>query len=266
MMRNVRTVVWSLAVGLMLTATPNASVRASPVRSSERSSASETVETQIPEMDWGWAIRTGRWPMGVLAGMSVLTLALALYFFASLRLTSVAPPALHRELMEKIRAEELDDARRACEYRSSPLSAVVLAALDYLRQNSRSDALLLKDATQGEGERQAGAIEGQIHYLQDVAIIAPMVGLLGTVLGMLRAFSSVSRDIAQAQPIALAEGVSQALVTTAFGLIVGIVAMMFHAFFKRRAASLIGHLESAATETLAALAGLCRTASREGAP
>ena len=80
-----------------------------------------------------------------------------------------------------------------------------------------------------------------------------MIGLLGTVFGMLRAFGSVARDIASAKPVVLAEGVSQALVTTAFGLIVGIPAMMFYAYFRRRAAKQISHLEAASTDILTAL-------------
>jgi len=80
-----------------------------------------------------------------------------------------------------------------------------------------------------------------------------MVGLLGTVFGMLRAFSAVALDIAKARPMVLAGGVSQALVTTAFGLIVGIPAMVFYAYFRRRASNLVSHLEAASTDVLTAL-------------
>jgi len=91
--------------------------------------------------------------------------------------------------------------------------------------------------------------------LQDIAVISPMVGLLGTVFGMLRAFSSVALNEAAAKPVVLAQGVSQALITTAFGLIVGIPAMMFYAYFRRKAAKQVSHLESAAAEVLTALLG-----------
>ena len=213
--------------------------------------AQGAVDEQV--MSWDWIIRTGRWPMIVLAGLSVVTVAFVLYFFAVLRVKPIASPVLLRDLLEKLRTGELDEARRVCEYRPCPLSAIVLAALHHRRSVSNLDPVLLKDVVEGEGQRQAGSIQGQIQYLQDVALVSPMIGLLGTVLGMLRAFSSIALDIAHARPIMLAEGVSQALVTTAFGLIVGIVAMMFHAYFRRRASNLIYRLEQASTEALAAL-------------
>jgi biopolymer transport protein ExbB len=210
-------------------------------------------ESALPALAWEDTIRSGGWPMYVLAGLSILMLAMVLYFLAILRLRPIAAPALRRELLEKIRNGDLAEARHACDYRRCPLSSIVLAALNYLRSVGTPDPMLLKEVVQGEGQRQALAIEGQIQHLQDIAVIAPMIGLLGTVLGLLRAFSSLALNIAQAQPVVLAGGISQALVTTAFGLIVGIAAMIFHAYFKRRSGHLISHLELAATEALTAL-------------
>jgi len=155
--------------------------------------------------------------------------------------------------MEKVREGRLDEARRACEYRPCQLSAVCLAAMDHLRDIPGTDPVLMKDIVEGEGSRQSEAIQGQTQYLLDIAVVAPMVGLLGTVFGMLRAFSSIAHDIASAKPVVLAEGVSQALVTTAFGLIVGIPAMMFYAFFRRRSSKLVSHLEAVSADVLTAL-------------
>ncbi len=228
-----------------------AAMLACPALAQAAEAAQATVDETV--MDWNWIIRTGRWPMIVLAALSIVTVTFVLYFVAVLRVKPITPPALLRELLDKLRAGELDEARRVCEYRPCPLSAIVLAALHHVRSVSTLDPALLKDAVEGEGQRQAGSIQGQIQYLQDIALVAPMIGLLGTVLGMLRAFGAVALDMAHARPIVLAEGVSQALVTTAFGLIVGIVAMMFHAYFRRRASHLIFRLESASTEALAAL-------------
>ena len=206
-------------------------------------------------MSWRQVLRSGGWLMYVLAGLSVLGVAFIIYFFAVMRAGQVAPRALHREVVEKIRAGAVDDARRVCEYRPCAFSAVVLAALDYMRSIPEADPTLLKDVAEGEGSRQAEALQGQTQYLLDIAVVSPMVGLLGTVFGMLRAFSSVALDIANAKPVVLAAGVSQALITTAFGLIVGIPAMMFYAYFRRRSAMVVSHLESASTDVLTALLG-----------
>lgn len=198
-------------------------------------------------------IKSGGWLMYVLSAMSVLTVAFVIYFLVILSETQIAPRPLRRELVEKIRAGDLDDARRICEYHSCPLSSVALAALDYRRHVAEAEASMVRDVIEGEGGRQAESIMGQTQYLLDIAVISPMIGLLGTVFGMLRAFSTVATDIASAKPVALAAGVSQALITTAYGLIVGIPAMMFYAYFRRRASKLVSLLESASTDVLTAM-------------
>ena len=128
------------------------------------------------------------------------------------------------------------------------------AALDYAERADEADAGLLKEIMEGEGSRQAGLIQNQIQYLLDIAVIAPMIGLLGTVMGMLKAFNSVALDIAKAKPMVLAAGVSQALITTAAGLIVGIPAMIFYAYFRGRTSKLVSNLEAVSAEFLAVLA------------
>jgi len=215
--------------------------------------AAETAVAEVDRLSWRAVVENGGWLMIVLAVMSLVTVAFVLYFLAILRVGAVAPRPLHRELVEKLRAGDAKEARKACEYRPSPLAAVTLVAIDYVLNVAELDGMLLKDVMQGEGSRQAEALEGQTRYLLDIAVIAPMVGLLGTVFGMLRAFSAVALDIAQARPMVLAGGVSQALVTTAFGLIVGIPAMIFYAYFRRRAATLVSQLEAASTDVLTAL-------------
>lgn len=204
-------------------------------------------------MSWQEIVQHGGSLMWVLAGLSVLTLAFVIYFFVILRKSMVAPRALQRELVDKLRSGAMDDARRLCEFRSCPLSSVAMSAMDYARDVPQADAMLLKDVIEGEGSRQAEHIQGQTQYLMDIAAVAPLIGLLGTVFGMLRAFSSVALNIANAKPVVLAAGVSQALVTTAFGLMIGIPAMAFYAYFRRKAAKLVAFLEASSTEVLTAL-------------
>lgn len=200
-----------------------------------------------------WFIKCGGWLMYVIAALSVLGVALIVYFFTVMRTSQIAPRALQRELVGRIRAGSMEEVRQECEDTPSPLAAVALAAVDYMEDAHEPDPAVLRDVIEGEGSRQAESIQGQTQYLLDVAVIAPMVGLLGTIFGMMRAFGSVARDIASARPVVLAEGVAQALITTAFGLIVGIPAMMFYAYFRRRASRQISYLETASTDVLTAL-------------
>jgi biopolymer transport protein ExbB len=218
--------------------------------------AAGTASSQVERLPWRAVVQDGGWATAVLvvlAVMSLVTVAFVLYFIAILRMGTVTPRPLHRELVEKLRAGDIKEARKACEYKPSPLAAVALVAIDYVLNVEKLDGMLLKDVMQGEGSRQAEALEGQTRYLLDIATIAPMVGLLGTVFGMLTAFSALALDSAQARPMVLAGGVSQALVTTAFGLIVGIPSMIGYAYFRRRAATLVSQLEAASTDVLTAL-------------
>ncbi|MBN2302573.1 MAG: MotA/TolQ/ExbB proton channel family protein [Lentisphaerae bacterium] len=212
---------------------------------------------------WQWVmVRGGNITMVTLSAMSVLMLAFVLYFIAVLRVGQIAPRPLLRELMEKIKAGDMGEARRACEYRPCPLSSVALIAIDYAHNVPDTDAVLLKDVIEGEGSRQAEAIQGQTQFLLDIAVIAPMIGLLGTVFGMLRAFRAV-QDIASAKPVLLAEGITLALQTTAFGLMIGIPAMIFYAYFRRLASKQISYLEAAATDVMTALLGKKRHENSE---
>jgi len=100
-----------------------------------------------------------------------------------------------------------------------------------------------------EGARIAERLNSQVEWLADIAAIAPLVGLLGTVLGMFQAFGGIASDVAAgAKPVVLAQGVSQAIVTTIFGLAVAIPSLVAYAFFRRRAARRIAEIEEKADE------------------
>jgi biopolymer transport protein ExbB len=207
-------------------------------------------------MSFKQAWEYGGWIMWVLAAISVFALAMVFYFMWALRAGTVIPHELLSDMLAKIRANDLNEMRRLSDRHPCPLSAVALSALDCLRNVPNCDASLLRGAVESEGARQADAIQGQTEFLLDVATIAPLLGLLGTVLGMLTAFGSVASDIASAKPVVLAAGVSQAIVTTVFGLVVAIPCMVFYAWFRRRASRQISNLEAAASEILTALIGM----------
>ena len=148
----------------------------------------------------------------------------------------------------------MEAARRRVASDSSPAASIAAVAMEYAGQSKDPNPGLLKELIEGEGGRQAVLIQNQTQYLMDIAVISPMVGLLGTVIGMLGAFNAVASDIAQARPMMLAAGVSQALITTAAGLIVGIPAMMFYAYFRGRTNRIISHMESFSADLLTMIA------------
>ncbi len=191
--------------------------------------------------------------MYALIVASFLAAALIIYFFFVLRREQVVPRSLCRELSVKASSGSLEELQGVCQRHPSPLSSVTLVALDSLRGGADVPPDALQNAVIGEGTRQAEVIQGQTRYLMDIAAIAPMIGLLGTVIGMVKAFRGVALDEAMARPQVLADGIQQALYTTAAGLVVAIPAAIFYAFFRERASSLVSQLEASSLEVLRSL-------------
>ena len=195
-------------------------------------------------------IETGGWLMYVLGAMSVAALAMILYFLVVLRREQVLPRRLLEGVRGLLRDGRLVEAQNACRADTSAIAAILVAALDYVLRVQRPDAGLLREIVEGEGGRQSTIIQNQTQYLLDIAVIAPMVGLLGTVMGMLKAFNAVALDLAKAKPMLLAGGVSQALITTVAGLIVAIPAMMAYAYFRGRTSRIVSDLEKQSADLL----------------
>ena len=198
-------------------------------------------------------LRMGGWLMYVLSALSVLGLALIVYYAMVLRVRSVAPPAQALRLRELLKERRGRDARELCAQQPTALAAITASGLDFLKENPTAPVGMVKEIMESEGARQAGRMQNMIHYLLDLSAVAPMVGLLGTVIGMLKAFNSVAFDLAKARPMELAAGVGQALITTIAGLIVAIPAMMAYSWFRGRVIKLTGQLEEASTDLLAIL-------------
>jgi len=131
-------------------------------------------------------------------------------------------------------------------------SVFALAVMIYLYFTQRRDVCVPEAVSRvraakdpaAEGGRIAERIMSAVDWLADLAAIAPLVGLLGTVLGMFSAFGGIASDIsAGSKPMVLAQGVSQAIVTTIFGLVVAIPCLVAYAFFRRRAQKRIAEIE-----------------------
>ena len=215
--------------------------------------ADEVAPSSSMSMQEAWTYGGGL--MWVLAALSFLAVALVVYLLLTLREGQIVPRSLVRDVMENLSSDKLGDARRLCEDRPCAYSAVALSALDTLKQTPNCDSSALNETLVAEGTRQADAVQSTVQWLADLGGIAPMVGLLGTVLGMLTAFGSIATDIAAARPVVLAAGVSKAIVTTIFGLGIAIPCLLAHAWMRRRATRQIARLEAASAQLGALLSG-----------
>lgn len=207
-------------------------------------------------MSFAEAWNSGGWIMWVLLGVSVFAVMLVIYFMFAFRESAVVPRRLVASVRESILEGDDVAARRLCEGRGGAFASVATVALDCVRATSGgSDDELLRDLVRSEGSRFAESMQSQAQLLLDLSAIAPMLGLLGTTLGMLKAFGAVAQDVmVAAKPVILAQGVSQAIITTIFGLVVAIPCMAAYAYFRRRASKLVGQLELASAEIVTAVA------------
>ena len=190
------------------------------------------------------AWKCGGYLMWVLAGISVLALATVMYLLVAHRR---APRTLMSDVFSKLQVGDHGEARRLCERRPCAFASITLAALDAARGTPAGQRANVTTAIETAGAHVAERLQASVDWLADLAAIAPLVGLLGTVLGMFQAFSGIASDLAaNARPVVLAQGVSQAIVTTAFGLAVSIPCLIFHALLRRRTAKRIASLETLA--------------------
>lgn len=215
----------------------------------------ETTEEELAaRLSLNQVIENGGWLIYLLMAMSVAAAALVVYFLFALRPGRIAPASFVSKARVGFKANDLEGVRTLCAGNASPVAALASAAVEYLdRAGDEADSEMLRQVVEGEGVRQVGRLQSQVTYLMDIGVIAPMVGLLGTVMGMLRSFSSVALDIAKVKPMVLADGVSQALITTAAGLVVAIPAMMFYSLFRGRLAKLTANMELVAADFVTTL-------------
>ncbi len=191
----------------------------------------------------GEIIAKGGSVMIILLALSFVAACLIFFYLLSLRKDIVIPESLLRQFEEK--RKDLEMMTRICEDDNSALSLVIAAGVEAAKRQS-STYEMVRDSIEDEGARQASKLWNRIQYLQDIAVIAPMVGLLGTVIGMIKSFGALYSENITPRPTLIAQGVSMALITTAAGLLIGIVSMLVYSYFRGVVNRLVADLESAA--------------------
>ena len=189
-------------------------------------------------------------PLGIL---SVVAVMLVLIYLFTLRRGAVVTRKYMSTADALLRKRDYLGLLAISNRHREAVARIMQRTLDFVTQHPEATIAEAREIAETEGTRQAAALIQRIAYLADIGTIAPMLGLFGTVLGMIKSFSVVASDIVSSRPIMLAEGVSEALVTTAAGLVIGIPAMAAYAFFRGRVQSLIAELEAASTQLMALL-------------
>ena len=172
---------------------------------------------------------------------SVIALAIVIERFSSLRTNVVAPGALTERVGKLLQKGSLDIKTINEIEEHSPLGKVLAAGL----KNPNQHRVVVKEAVEEAGRHVVHDLEKHLQTLGTIAAITPLLGLLGTVIGMIKVFSAIT-TFGVGDPQALAEGISEALVTTAAGLSVGIPSLMFHRYFRGKVNELTIDMEQQA--------------------
>ena len=185
------------------------------------------------------------WPIWPLILCSVVGLALVIERFVALQSRRVAPPSLIDEAIavsqHRLPTAEIVDQLA----QNSALGAVLAEGFREMTRNTRCDEASLRAALEIKGREVAAQLQRYLPALATIASAAPLLGLLGTVVGMIEIFGAqgvggaVGAGAVQTNPVQLASGISIALYNTAFGLMVAIPALLFWRYFRSR---VDGHL------------------------
>jgi biopolymer transport protein ExbB len=192
-------------------------------------------------------IQAAGWPIWPLVACSILALALIIERFLSLKTAKVAPPKLLDEALSVSRhAVPAPDVVRQLE-QNSALGEVLASGFRALNADPRCTEADLRANMESTGRTVAHRLERYLNALATIASAAPLLGLLGTVIGMIEIFGSQTASGGMGgNPAQLAHGISVALYNTAFGLIVAIPALIFWRYFRARVDEYLLTLELAA--------------------
>ena len=230
------------AIPLLATAINAFAQAAAPVR------AALPVPPPMPTELTLWELLVaGGWVMLPLLAISVVAVALIIYYFVALRASRVVTSAFVRSAAELIGKGDWNGLAEAARSEPQALARIVETTVAFAASNPEVSGGTIREVAQAEGSRQSAALTQLVVYLMDVGVLAPMLGLFGTVVGILRSFGSIASEATPMRTMLLAGGVSQALVATTAGLIVGITSMIFYSWFRGRVQGLISDLEAAAT-------------------
>lgn len=193
-------------------------------------------------------IVAGGWLMVPIIACSIIAIAITVERFWALSPAKIAPRNQLAQVWNWIQTNQMDSEKLKELRRSSPLGRILAAGLS----NSRHGREIMKDSIEEAAAQVIHEMERFLNTLGTVATVSPLLGLLGTVFGMIEVFNDIVLQ-GSGNPGALAGGISVALITTAAGLCVAIPAMISHRFFLRRMDTLVVTMEQEAIKLVDAL-------------
>jgi len=194
-------------------------------------------------------IEAAGWPSILLVIASIVGLAIIFERLVALRASRVLPPGLLKDVLARIRAQGISPQLVEKVETGSPLGRILAAGL----RNERNSREAMKESIEEVGRAVLVDLERSLATLGTIASISPLLGLFGTVVGMIMLFGS--QNPAGASPAELAQGISIALYNTAFGLVVAVPSMIFYRLFRSRIDRLVAEMEQQAIKLVEVLHG-----------
>ena len=189
------------------------------------------------------------WPLLLLSIAGVVVLVMCCF---STRASAVLPTKLVEQAESFIRKRDYTGLSILCKNGDSCYARVMLTVANFMLRNPSAQFEEVREIASAEGGRQAGFLSRQISWLSDIGAVAPMLGLLGTVVGMMKTFFEIANgDFSGGKQ---RSGVAEALITTAGGLMLGIPAILAYVYFRSRVHKRVGDLEAAVTHSVSVVA------------
>ena len=190
-------------------------------------------------------ILAGRYMMIPITLASLVGMAVLIERIFVLRQGKVIVPEIAEAVMTLSASKDLSVAYAICDRRPGPFANIVRAGLDH----ADNDWTVIRDVLEETGRQESTRLTRRLGVLETVAAVSPLLGLLGTVLGMIRVFATISLA-GLGNPETLSSGISEAMVTTAAGLIIGIPALVAYNWLNGRADRIIFDLEFYSSKVL----------------
>ena len=188
------------------------------------------------------------WPLLFLSVIAFMVMFVCLW---TTRTSAVLPPRMVMSVESCIRRKDYAGLMSMCERDGSSFALTIHVIVMFLQRNPRAGIEEVREVAAAEGARQTNILTRQINWLSDIGSIAPMIGLLGTVVGMMKTFMEMAAgNFEGVKQMQMAHGIAEAMITTAGGLVLAIPAMAAYVFFRSRIQKRIADMEVAVTHIL----------------
>lgn len=188
----------------------------------------------------------GGWIMVILAILSLIAIFVFVNRMLLLRKAQKNPTELLDNIKASVKAGDLEKARLFCRREDTPASRMIMAGLN----NITSSLKTIEVAIENVGKIEIYRLEKNVSVLATISGAAPMIGFFGTVLGMIQAFIAISQEEGSVSPKLLSSGIYEAMVTTAGGLFVGIIAYICYNYLVRQISNVVYNVEITSIEFL----------------